>query len=117
MDIKGRESVADGESMGAAVDAVGDKFNAFTSKEYTGYYVKAASQHLPLALDVVSDMLLTPKLRQEDIDREKGVIIEEINMYADMPAANIDSLFEDMMFNHQTVGHEVIGTKETVSSL
>lgn len=117
MVFKGTEKYPDAQSLSAAVDAVGAKFNAFTSKEYTGYYVKAASQHLELAVDVVSDMLLTPRLRQKDIDREKGVIIEEINMYADMPSAHIASLFEDMMFNSQTIGHEVIGTKETVSAL
>ena len=117
MVFKGTEKYPDAQTLSAAVDAVGAKFNAFTSKEYTGYYVKAASKHLPLALDVVSDMLLTPRLRQKDIDREKGVIIEEINMYADMPSARISSLFEEMMFNTETIGHEVIGTKETVSAL
>ena len=117
MVFKGTEKYPDAQALSAAVDAVGARFNAFTSKEYTGYYVKAAANHLELALDVVSDMLLTPRLRQSDIDREKGVIIEEINMYRDMPAAHISNLFEEMMFNIETIGHEVIGTKETVSSL
>jgi predicted Zn-dependent peptidase len=117
MVFKGTEKFEDAQSLSAEVDAVGAKFNAFTSKEYTGYYVKSASKHLRLALDVVSDMLLTPRLRQEDIDREKGVIIEEINMYADMPSSHIANLFEQMMFRMDTLGHDVIGNKETVSSL
>lgn len=117
MVFKGTENYADAQTLSASVDAVGAKFNAFTSKEYTGYYVKSASKHLDLALDVVSDMLLTPKLRQEDLDREKGVIIEEINMYMDMPASHIANQFEQMMFNMQTIGHDVIGTKETVLAL
>ncbi len=117
MVFKGTEQYPNAQSLSAAVDAVGAKFNAFTSKEYTGYYVKSASKHLALALDVVSDMLLTPKLLQEDIDREKGVIIEEINMYRDMPSSHIANEFEQMMFNSQTLGHDVIGTKETVSAL
>ena len=117
MVFKGTENYPDAQTLSAAVDAVGAKFNAFTSKEYTGYYVKAASPHLNLALDVVSDMLLTPKLRQDDIDREKGVIIEEINMYADMPSSHIANLFEQMMFNTQSLGHDVIGNKDTVSAL
>jgi predicted Zn-dependent peptidase len=117
MVFKGTEQYPDAQSLSAAVDAVGAKFNAFTSKEYTGYYVKSASKHMGLALNVVSDMLLTPKLRQEDIDREKGVIIEEINMYTDMPASHIANEFEQMMFNEATLGHDVIGTKETVSAL
>jgi predicted Zn-dependent peptidase len=117
MVFKGTDQYPDAQSLSAAVDAVGAKFNAFTSKEYTGYYVKSASKHLELALDVVSDMLLTPKLRQADIDREKGVIIEEINMYADMPSSHIANQFEQMMFKFATIGHDVIGTKETVSAL
>lgn len=116
MVFKGTEKYPTAQSLAVAVDAIGAKFNAFTSKEYTGYYVKAASDGLELALDVVSDMLLTPQLRQEDIDREKGVIIEEINMYADMPSSHIGTLFEQMVYNSQTLGHDIIGTKETVSA-
>jgi len=117
MVFKGTEKYEDAQSLSAAVDAVGAKFNAFTSKEYTGYYVRSASKHLRLAIDVVSDMLLTPRLRQEDLDREKGVIIEEINMYTDMPSSHIENLFEQMMFEEATLGHDVIGTKETVTNL
>ncbi|MBW7943878.1 insulinase family protein [Patescibacteria group bacterium] len=116
MVFKGTEQYPDAQSLAAAVDAIGAKFNAFTSKEYTGYYVKATSKGLDLALNVVSDMLLTPKLRQEDIDREKGVIIEEINMYADMPASHIATRFEQLVYNEKTLGHDIIGTKETVSA-
>lgn len=116
MVFKGTEKYPDAQSLAAAVDAIGAKFNAFTSKEYTGYYVKAASKGMDLALDVVSDMLMTPRLRQDDIDREKGVIIEEINMYADMPASHIANQFEQMTYNSQTIGHDIIGTKETVSA-
>lgn len=117
MVFKGTEKFEDAQKLSEAVDAVGAKFNAFTSKEYTGYYVKSASKHVSLAVDVVSDMLLTPRLRQDDIDREKGVIIEEINMYADMPSSDIANKFEQMMYDRATLGHDVIGTKETVSSL
>lgn len=117
MVFKGTEKYADAQELTAAIDAIGAKFNAFTSKEYTGYYVKATSKGVDLALEVVSDMLMTPKLRQEDIDREKGVIIEEINMYADMPASHIGSLFEQMMYDEATLGHDIIGTKQTVSQL
>lgn len=117
MVFKGTEQYPDAQTLSAAVDAVGANFNAFTSKEYTGYYVKGASKHLPLALNVVSDMLLTPKLRQADIDREKGVIIEEINMYADMPSSHIANQFEQMVFAMPTLGHDIIGTKETISAL
>lgn len=117
MVFKGTNKYPTPQSLASTVDSVGADFNAFTSKEYTGYYVKTASQHLHLALDVVSDMLLTPKLRQEDIDREKGVIIEEINMYADNPARHINDLFDRMIFAGSGLGHDIIGSKETVSEL
>jgi predicted Zn-dependent peptidase len=117
MVFKGTEKYPDAQSLAAAVDAIGAKFNAFTSKEYTGYYVKATSKGMDLALEVVSDMLMTPQLRQDDIDREKGVIIEEINMYADMPASHIGNIFEQMVYNQATIGHDIIGTKESVSAL
>jgi len=115
MVFKGTENYPEAQTLAAAVDAIGAKFNAFTSKEYTGYYVKAASKGLELAMDVVSDMLLTPKLLQDDIDREKGVIIEEINMYADMPSSHIAERFEQLVYIKESLGHDIIGTKETVS--
>lgn len=115
MVFKGTDKFPDAQSLASTVDSVGADFNAFTSKEYTGYYVKADSKHLRLAVDVVSDMLLTPRLRQEDINREKGVIVEEINMYADSPARHINDLFDRLMFQGSGLGHDIIGTKATVS--
>ena len=117
MVFKGSENYEDAQVLAAAIDAVGANFNAFTSKEYTGYYVKSASQHLELALDVVSDMLRTPKLRQEDIDREKGVIIEELNMYVDNPASHIANKFQQMVYAKSGLEHDIIGTKETITAI
>jgi predicted Zn-dependent peptidase len=115
--FKGTEKFPTAHDLSHTIDSIGADFNAFTGKEYTGYYVKSAAEHLDLALDVVSDMLLTPRLRQEDIDREKGVIIEEMNMYRDMPQAHIANEFEEIIFAGTGVGHDIIGTKETVSSV
>lgn len=117
MVFKGTEKYPDAQTLARTVDSIGANFNAFTSKEYTGYYVKAAAQHLELAIDVVSDMLLAPKLRQEDIDREKGVIIEELNMYTDSPPNHIANLFDQMMFRGSGLSHDIIGTKKTINSL
>ncbi len=117
MVFKGSQNYPTAQALAATIDGVGADFNAFTSKEYTGYYVKAASRHVELALDVVSDMLLTPKLRQEDIDREKGVIIEEIHMYEDTPAQHVGNLFDRMAFAGSGLGHDIIGSEQTVSSL
>lgn len=117
MVFKGTLNYDSAQKLASTVDSVGADFNAFTSKEYTGYYVRGASEHLSLALDVLSDMLLQPLLRQEDIDREKGVIIEEINMYADNPARHINDIFDRMMFSGSGLGHDIIGTKKTISAL
>lgn len=117
MVFKGSQNYPTAQALAATVDGVGADFNAFTSKEYTGYYVKAASRHLELALDVVSDMLLTPKLRQEDIDREKNVIIEEIHMYEDSPSQYVGNLFDRMAFAGSGLGHDIIGSDKTVSKL
>lgn len=115
--FKGTGKFEQALDLASTVDAIGAEMNAFTSKEYTGYYVQAASRHLDTALDVLSDMLLTPRLRQEDIDREKGVIIEEINMYKDNPMAHVQNVFDEKFFADPGLSHEIIGTKDTVSSI
>ncbi len=115
--FKGTKNYSDAQVLAGAIDAIGADFNAFTSKEYTGYYVKSASSHIETSLDVVSDMLLAPNIKQEDIDREKGVIIEEINMYEDNPASKVGNLFETLLFDGSGLGHDILGTKETVSSI
>jgi predicted Zn-dependent peptidase len=117
MVFKGTKNYEDAQTLAAAIDAVGANFNAFTSKEYTGYYVKAASEHLELAVDVVSDMLRTPKLREEDIEREKGVIIEELHMYVDNPASHISNKFDQMLFAKSGLEHDIIGLKETINGM
>jgi predicted Zn-dependent peptidase len=117
MVFKGSQNYPTAQALAATIDGVGADFNAFTSKEYTGFYVKAASRHVELALDVVSDMLLTPKLRQADIDREKGVIIEEIHMYEDSPQNHVGNLFDRMAFAGSGLGHDIIGNQKTVSAL
>lgn len=117
MVFKGTAKYPTPQELASTIDAIGADFNAFTSKEYTGYYVKSASNHLEKALDVLSDMILQPALRQEDIDREKGVIIEEINMYRDNPMYHVGSLFEQLVYQDFSLKHDIIGTKETVSSL
>lgn len=115
--FKGTEKFATALELSTAVDAIGAEMNAFTSKEYTGYYVQAASKNLDIALDVLSDMIQTPRLRQADIDREKSVIIEEINMYRDNPMAHVSNLFEEQFFSDPGLSHDITGTKETVSSI
>ncbi|MDD5031704.1 MAG: pitrilysin family protein [Patescibacteria group bacterium] len=104
-------------AIAGELDKVGAEFNAFTSKEYTGYFVKVDSTKIELAVDIVSDMLLNSKFEQKEIDREKGVIIEEINMRHDNPMIHIEDIFEEGLYGDSPAGWEVIGEKETVSKL
>ncbi|HZZ98733.1 MAG TPA: pitrilysin family protein [Candidatus Saccharimonadia bacterium] len=117
MVFKGTKKYPTPMALSAAIDAVGAEFNAFTSKDVTAYYVKAASNNVDLALDVVSDMLLTPKLLTADLEREKGVIVEEMHMYLDMPSRNIGNIFEELMYAGSNLGPDVIGTEKTVRAL
>src|SRR3989338_4771372 len=77
------------------LDAVGAEYNAFTSKDHTGYYIKAASNHLELAFDILSDMVRNSKFDPAEVQKERGVIIEEINMYEDNPLMHVENLFEE----------------------
>lgn len=101
-------------AIASELDRAGGEFNAFTGKEYTGYYVKIESGRLPLALDILSDMLLNSKFAAEEIEREKGVIIEELNMYLDNPLARVEDLFEECLYGDTPAGRDTIGTKDTI---
>jgi len=96
------------------LDKVGGVYNAFTSKEYTGYFAKVHSSYLNLALDWVSDIFLNSKLEEKEIEKEKGVIIEEANMYHDTPVKYINDLWEKLLYGDQPAGWEVIGEKENI---
>jgi len=117
MFFKGSKKRPTAMAISETVDSVGGEMNAFTSKEYTGYYIKVASEHGELALNVLSDMLQNPLFDAEEIKRETGVIIEELKMYEDQPIIYVGELFEMHMFGKTNIGRQTIGTKETVSSL
>jgi predicted Zn-dependent peptidase len=114
MFFKGTERRPTARDIGMEVDALGGEFNAFTSKEYTGYYVRCAADHRDQALDVLSDMLRNSKFEAEEIDREKGVIIEEMNMYFDTPRDFIGGVYEHLLYGDQPLGWDILGRKETV---
>lgn len=117
MVFKGTKKFPSAKTISELIDGVGAESNAFTSKEFTGYYIKVKSDHIQLALDILSDMLLAPKLVESEIEKEKGVIIEEMNMYLDTPMRDIGNLFDQLVFVDQSIGHDVIGTKQTVSGM
>jgi predicted Zn-dependent peptidase len=103
--------------ISAAIDAVGGEMNAFTAKEYTCYYARVLDQDLPLALDVVSDMLTGSLIRQEDLDAERGVVLEEIAMTEDDPGDQVHDLFSTALLGDSPLGRPVLGTVETVNAL
>jgi predicted Zn-dependent peptidase len=114
MFFKGTERRPTARQIAGEIDAIGGEFNAFTGKEYTGYYVKCAAEHRDVALDVLVDMLRHSRFDAEEIDREKGVIVEEMNMYFDTPRDFVDSVYDECLYGDQPLGWDVIGTKETV---
>jgi len=99
------------------LDSIGAQYNAFTGQEYTGYYAKADARHLDKVLDVVSDMYLNPLFKEEEIEKEKGVICEEINMYEDQPMRHVQDMWMELLYGDQPAGWNIAGTKEVVRSL
>jgi predicted Zn-dependent peptidase len=114
MFFKGTQRRPSARDIAGEVDSIGGEFNAFTGKEYTAYYVKCAAEHRDVALDVLADMLRNSRFDAEEIDREKGVIIEEMNMYFDTPRDYIGGVYESLLYGDQPLGWDIIGRKETV---
>ena len=115
--FKGTQHYPTPLSIATAIDGVGGKHNAFTSKDYTGYWVKVADQHLDLALDVVSDLLLTPRLQAKDIEMERGVILEEIKYHDDDPPWKVSNVFDELVFEGSPLAFDTAGYKHTVSQM
>jgi predicted Zn-dependent peptidase len=103
--------------ISSSIDAVGGEMNAFTAKEYTCYYARVLDTDLPLAIDVVSDMLTGSLIRQEDIDAERGVVLEEIAMTEDDPGDQVHDLFATALLGDSPLGRPVLGTVDTINAL
>jgi predicted Zn-dependent peptidase len=116
MFFKGTEKRPTAREIAGEIDSIGGEFNAFTGKEYTGYYVKCAAEHRDVALDVLIDMLRNSKFDSEEIEREKGVIVEEMNMYYDTPRDYVDGVYDELLYGDTPLGWDIIGRKETVRS-
>jgi len=114
MVFKGTKKYPSPMHIAEAVDSIGAQQNAFTSKEYTGYYITSAAKHLGLTLDIQAEMLTAPLLPQDDLTREREVIVEEINMYEDQPMSKASEEFENLMYDGSAMGRMIIGTKESV---
>src|SRR5436190_15377998 len=114
MFFKGTDKRPTARDISAEIDGIGGEFNAFTGKEYTGYYVKCAAGTRDVALDVLVDMIRNSRFDSEEIEREKGVIVEEMNMYFDTPRDFIGGVYDSLLYGDHPLGRDVIGTKETV---
>jgi predicted Zn-dependent peptidase len=114
MFFKGTERRPSSRDLTTLVDGIGGEFNAFTSKEYTGYYIRCAGEQRDIAFDVLVDMIRHSKFDPEEVDREKGVILEEMNMYVDTPRDYIGSVYEDLVYGDNPLGWETLGTKDTI---
>ncbi len=117
MFFKGTKERPSPLDVAQTLDEVGGMYNAFTSQEYTGYFAKVASGHFNLALDWVSDIFLNSTLPKKEIEKEKGVIIEEINMNYDNPMSYIQNLWLRLLYGDQPAGWDIAGTKEVVSKM
>lgn len=98
------------------IDSIGGQVDAFTSKEYAGYYIKVLDEHLPIALDLLSDMLLRPALAPDEIAREQGVVLEEIKMVEDTPDDLVHEMFAQQFWANHPLGRPILGTAETVAA-
>ncbi|MCR3956064.1 MAG: insulinase family protein [Gudongella sp.] len=102
--------------LAEAMDDIGGQINAFTSKEHTCFYGKVIDEHLPIAIDVLGDMITNSKFSEDDIEKEKGVIIEEINMYKDFPEDLVFEMLNQQTYRDMSLSYPILGTDKTVNS-
>ncbi len=115
--FKGTERRPDSLAIASTVDNVGGSFNGFTGKEFTGFYVKVPSKYLPLGVDLLTDIICHSKLDEEEIERERRVIIEEINSIQDTPDEYVSRLYFSLLYGDHPLGWDIIETKERVRKL
>jgi predicted Zn-dependent peptidase len=116
MFFKGTKKRPSTLKISETLDSIGGAYNAFTSKEVTGFWAKVDKRHSDIALDWISDIFLNSKFEEREIEREKGVIIEEVNMYLDTPMAYLGDLWEKLLYGDQPAGWMTIGEKENILS-
>jgi predicted Zn-dependent peptidase len=109
-------STRSAEDIAQAIDSIGGQLDAFTAKEYASYYIKVLDEHLPLAVDLLSDIVINPAFVDEELEREKKVILEEIKMVEDTPDDLVHELFTQHFWEGHPLGRPILGTKDTVES-
>lgn len=117
MAFKGTEKRPNAMIISSLIDGMGGEFNAFTGKETTGYYIKSSATHVNVAMDLLSDMLQRSLLDPKEIEKEKGVIIEEINLYEDTPARKIGDMYEQLLYDDTPMGWDIAGEKKIIMNI
>lgn len=117
MCFKGTEKRSKAIDISNELNSLGAQYNAFTSNEMTGYYAKVQNIHFDKILEIISDMYLNPIFEPAEVEKEKGVIIEEINMTEDTPRRKIHDIFTSLLYGDQPAGWDVAGTKESVGGI
>src|SRR5437868_1762306 len=105
------------EDIAQTIDSIGGQMDAFTAKEYASYYLKVLDEHVSLAVEVLSDIVMNPAFSGDDLDREKKVVLEEIKMVEDTPDDLVHELFTESFWENHPLGRPILGTKETVEVL
>lgn len=117
MCFKGTTKRPNSRIISHELDALGCQYNAFTGNEYTGYYAKGDSKNFKKIFDIISDVYLNSTFPEVEMEKEKGVIIEEINMYEDMPQTHVQDLFMEVLYKNQPAGRSTLGTKENIKKM
>jgi predicted Zn-dependent peptidase len=110
-------STRSAEDIAQTIDSIGGQMDAFTAKEYASYYIKVLDEHLALAVDILSDIVMRPAFSADDIEREKKVVLEEIKMVEDTPDDLVHELFTEHFWQNHPLGRPILGSKETVEAL
>lgn len=117
MFFKGAKKYKTPKEVSEAVDSFGGEFNAFTGKEYAGYFIKSGKENFKKSLDVLADMLIHSKFDKQEIEKERNVILEEMAMYLDAPMYQISWDFERLIFGDQPLGRDQIGSSRLIKNV
>lgn len=117
MVFKGTQKYPSAAEISTLLDELGTEHNAFTTKDHTGYWIKGHVEHVSSMIGVISQMVRYPSLKEDELEKEKGAIIEEMNMYEDTPMWKVGEVAEESMFDGQTLAYPILGTRKTVAKM
>jgi len=115
--FKGSKNYPDAFKISSELESIGANFNAFTGEETTAFYVQSSASDFPKAFDVISDMFLNPIFDHEELERERGVILQEANMYRDMPQTHVQNLNQEQLYPDQPLGMNLVGNTKTIKNI